>query len=86
MVVEDEPTYRRMTGSDELTTPWYLARLDDHRDEDGKVDYPALHRAAQRTVNSWNEEQGYSRSEVSEIMMSSMRAHYQTTYPLEGWV
>lgn len=74
MVVENEPNYRQMIGRDELTAPWYLARLDDHRDEDGKVDYTALWRAAQRTVNSWNKEQGYSRSEVSEIVMSSVRA------------
>lgn len=77
MVVEDEAGYRPMTGRDELAAPWYLARLDDHRDEDGKVDYAALWRAAQRTVDEWNEEHGYSRSEATEIVTSSMRA--------QGW-
>ena len=77
MVVEDEAGYRPMTGRDELAAPWYLARLDDHRDEDGKVDYAALWRAAQRTVDEWNEEHGYLRSEAMEIVTSSMRA--------QGW-
>tara|TARA_A100001515_G_scaffold37961_1_gene29853 strand:- start:1849 stop:2175 length:327 start_codon:yes stop_codon:yes gene_type:complete len=77
MVVEDEAGYRPMTGRDELAAPWYLARLDDHRDEDGKVDYAALWRAAQRTVDEWNEEHGYLRSEATEIVTSSMRA--------QGW-
>ena len=77
MVVEDEAGYRPMTGRDELAAPWYLARLDDHRDEDGKVDYAALWRAAQRTVDEWTEEHGYSRSEATEIVTSSMRA--------QGW-
>ena len=77
MVVEDRAGYKAMTGRDELAAPWYLARLDDHRDEDGKVDYAALWRAAQRTVDEWNEEHGYSRSEATEIVTSSMRA--------QGW-
>ena len=74
MVVEDEAGYRPMTGGDELAAPWYLARLDDHRDEDGKVDFPTLWEKAEQTVDSWNEKQGYSRSEATEIVKSSMRA------------
>ena len=76
-VVEDEAGYRPMTGNDELAAPWYLARLDDHRDEDGKVDYKALWLNAEQTADSYNEEQGYSRSEAAEIVTSSMRA--------QGW-
>ena len=77
MVVEDEAGYRPMTGRDELAAPWYLARLDDHRDEDGKVDYAALWEHAEKTVNSWNEEHGYSRLEALEVVASSMRT--------QGW-
>ncbi len=74
MVVEDEAGFRPMTGRDELAAPWYLARLDNHRDEDGKVNYAALWLNAEQTADKYNEENGYSRSEALEIAASSMKA------------
>jgi len=73
MVVEDERGYRPMTGRDELTAPWYLARLEDHTDEDGKVDYPALWKAANEVAEEYNWENGYTPKEVLEVVASSMR-------------
>jgi len=77
MVVEDEAGYRPMTGSDPLAAPWYLARLENHTDEDGKVDYKALNENAEKTADSYNEKNGYTREEVLEIVSSSMRVQFK---------
>jgi len=74
MVEEDEAGYRPMLGNGPYAAPWYLARLDDHRDEDGNVDYKALWENAERTVNAYNESIGISREEAMNIVASSMRA------------
>lgn len=74
MVVENEAGYRPMTGSDPLQAPWYLARLDNHRDEDGKVNFTTLWENAKETVDSWNKDQGYSSRDVMQILASSHRA------------
>ena len=73
MVIEDEAGYRPMTGRGELSSAWYLARLADHTDEDGKVNYTSLWAAAEEVVDAYNEEQGISRKEAMEIVASSMR-------------
>jgi len=74
MVVEDEAGYRPMTGSDPLQAPWYLARLNNHRNEDGSVNHVTLMESAQEIVDSWNEDRGYSPTDVMEIVASSHRA------------
>lgn len=73
MVIEDEAGYRPMTGRGELSSPWYLARLANHTDEDGKVNYTSLWAAAEKVVDIYNEGQGISREEAVEIVASSMR-------------
>ena len=72
-VVEDEAGFRPMTGRDALAAPWYLASKANHTDENGKVDYSALWKNAEEIVNKVNEERGYNRSTVLEVVMSSMR-------------
>ena len=72
-VIEDESGYRPMTGNDPLATPLYLASKANHTDEDGNVDYTALWKNAEDTVNKINEERGDTRKEVMELVTSSMR-------------
>jgi hypothetical protein len=74
-VTEDKPGYMPMTGRGEGSSPWYLAKLENHTDENGKVDYPALWENAEKTCDSYNEQRlGLTRKEVTEIVASSMRA------------
>tara|TARA_R100001443_G_scaffold21560_1_gene33821 strand:- start:378 stop:722 length:345 start_codon:yes stop_codon:yes gene_type:complete len=73
MVSEDTAGYRPMTGKDELSMPWYLARLSDHTDENGKVDYTALWKSADKVASDWNWDNGYTPSEALRIVGSSMR-------------
>ena len=74
MVVENEAGYRPMTGRGEGALPWYLARIENHTDDSGKVNYTTLWENAERTVDVANKRDGYSREEVSLIVASSMRA------------
>ena len=76
-VEEDTAGFYPMTGRDPLAMPWYLASKSNHTDEDGKVDYEALWENAERTVDKINEERGYTKREVMDIVTSSMRA--------QGW-
>ena len=73
MVEENKPGYMKMVGKDALTAPWYLARWKDFEDKDGNIDRVAAFRAAEKCVDQWNEEQGFSRQTVSQIVASSMR-------------
>ena len=66
-VEEDTAGYRPMTGSHPLQAPWYLG-------EDGKVDYTALWKNAEATVDRWNQDNGSTRKEAMDIVASSMRA------------
>ena len=77
MVTEDESGYRPMTGRDPLASPWYLARCDDFREEDGSVDYTSMWKRAEEVVDSWNEENGYSRKDAMEVVASSMRLQFK---------
>ena len=63
-----------MTGSHPLQAPWYLAYFENHTGEDGKVDYTALWKNAEATVDSWNKDNGLTRKEAMDIVASSMRA------------
>jgi len=74
MVSEDTAGYRPMTGKDELSVPWYLARLSDHTDEEGKVDYSALWKSADTVADAFNWDNGYTPKEVMLVVSSSMRA------------
>tara|TARA_R110002020_G_scaffold9276_3_gene36627 strand:+ start:176 stop:490 length:315 start_codon:yes stop_codon:yes gene_type:complete len=73
-VEEDTAGYRPMTGSHPLQAPWYLAYFENHTGEDGKVDYTALWKNAEATVDSWNKDNGLTRKEAMDIVASSMRA------------
>lgn len=73
MVVEDEAGYRPMTGNDPLAMPWYFAYKKDHRNDDGTLNRHALDKAAEETIRTWNEENGYTSREVMDIVASSMR-------------
>jgi cation transport regulator ChaB len=74
MVVENEAGYIPMTGPNRESLPWYLARIENHTDDSGKVNYKTLWENAERTVDVANKRDGYSREEVSLIVASSMRA------------
>ena len=73
MVTENEAGYQPMTGRDPLAAPWYLAYLENHTDQDGKVDYTALWKNAEDTADSYNWDRGYTREEVTKRVASSMR-------------
>lgn len=68
MVEENTPGYRRMTGSNPLQAPWYLAEFNHHEN-----DFIKTRDAAEKTAASWNKERGYSKRDVMEIVASSMR-------------
>ena len=73
MVVEDQAGYIPMTGKDELAAPWYLAMLDDHRNDDGEVDYKSLWESANETADVYNRRQNYSERDVLNVVASAMR-------------
>lgn len=73
MVVENTAGYRPMTGQGELAMPWYYAYFDDYRDEDGKLDMTAMNKAIGESVNRRNEDIGISRTDMMNIVASSMR-------------
>ena len=43
-----------MTGRDELAAPWYLARFEHHKKEDGSIDYKAAEERAEEVADSYN--------------------------------
>ena len=73
-VVEDEAGYYPMTGRDELAAPWYLARFEHHKKEDGSIDYKAAEERAEEVADSYNWDNGFTRREVMDVVTSSMRA------------
>ena len=72
-VKEDTPGYIPMTGQDEHQAPWYLCHFENHRKEDGTIDYTSARERAEKTAARWNEEQGYTEEQVHKILASSMR-------------
>lgn len=76
MVEENEPGYRPMEGKGAFAAPWYLALFENHMDEDGKIDYTAANKAAEKVADQWNREQGFSKTDVSMIVASSMRKSF----------
>lgn len=78
MVKEDEAGYRPMTGTDPMQMPWYFAHYDNHRCEvTGEIDHTAAREAAMKLVDKVNEEHGYSKRDVMDVVASSMRAQNQ---------
>jgi len=77
IVKEDEAGYRPMTGTDPMQMPWYFAHFDNHLNEDGTVNHAAARTAAEKLVDKLNEEHGYSKRDVMDIVASSMRAQNQ---------
>lgn len=79
IVKEDEAGYRPMTGKrdDPLAAPWYFARWDNHLNENGTTNHAAARTAAEKLVDKLNEEHGYSKRDVLDIVASSMRAQNQ---------
>jgi hypothetical protein len=77
MVTENVAGYQPMAGRDELASPWYLALLEAHTDEGGKVDWVAAQKRADETAAKYNAENGYTPKDTMEIVASSMRASFQ---------
>jgi hypothetical protein len=74
MVTENQAGYVMMSGQGRGSTPWYLASLDNHRDENGKVNYKTLWENAETTARSINKMYGYTEEEVSDVIHSAMTA------------